>query len=166
MALAFAHLHYNALVFTLRPFREEDFARLMEIDHLCFIEGIAYPEEEMRYFLRLPTARTFIATNDSGRIMGFIIADAFRPRRFAATMGRIITIDVDPAVQKSGLGRLLIARAEEHLKKAGCKEVILEVAVDNDRALRFYKKAGYSVLKSLPRYYMDSLDGLLMGKKL
>jgi ribosomal protein S18 acetylase RimI-like enzyme len=38
--------------------------------------------------------------------------------------------------------------------------------VDNERALRFYKKHGYSVLKALPRYYRDEIDGLLMGKKL
>jgi ribosomal-protein-alanine N-acetyltransferase len=153
-------------VFTLRPYRDADFARIMEIDHLCFVEGIAYPEDEMRYFLRLPSARTFVAADDSGRIMGFIIADAFRPRRFAALLGRIITIDVDPSIQQSGLGQLLLKHAETYLKEAGCKEVILEVAVDNARALRFYKKSGYSVRKSLPRYYMDSLDGLLMGKKL
>ena len=158
--------HYNALVFTLRPYREADFPRIMEIDHLCFVEGIAYPEDEMRYFLRLPTARTIVAEDASGRIMGFIIADAFRPRRFSALMGRIITIDVEPSVQKSGLGRQLLKAAEQHVREAGCKQIILEVAVDNAPALRFYKKAGYSVLKSLPRYYMDSLDGLLMGKKL
>jgi ribosomal-protein-alanine N-acetyltransferase len=160
------HLHYNALVFTLRPFREADFSRIMEIDHLCFIEGIAYPEDEMRYFLRLPTASTFVAADESGNAIGFIIADAFRPRRFSSVMGRIITIDVDPSVQKSGLGQLLLKHAEQYLKSAGCKEVILEVAVDNQSALRFYKKSGYAVMKSLPRYYMDTLDGLLMGKKL
>ena len=44
--------------------------------------------------------------------------------------------------------------------------VSLEVAVDNEPALSFYKKHGYSVLKVLPRYYLDSIDGLLMGKRL
>jgi len=38
--------------------------------------------------------------------------------------------------------------------------------VDNDLALNFYKKHGYTVLKVLPRYYLDSIDGLLMGKRL
>jgi ribosomal protein S18 acetylase RimI-like enzyme len=44
--------------------------------------------------------------------------------------------------------------------------VSLEVAVDNEVALRFYKKKGYSVLRVLPRYYPGSVDGLLMGKRL
>jgi ribosomal protein S18 acetylase RimI-like enzyme len=44
--------------------------------------------------------------------------------------------------------------------------VSLEVSVDNPVALRFYKKMGYSVLKVLPKYYLGTVDGLLMGKKL
>ena len=55
---------------------------------------------------------------------------------------------------------------KRELKYAGCDYVSLEVAVDNEPALRFYKKHGYSVLKVLPRYYLDSIDGLLMGKRL
>jgi ribosomal-protein-alanine N-acetyltransferase len=81
-------------------------------------------------------------------------------------MGRIITIDVAPAIQHSGLGTLLMSTAEAALQKAGCDYVSLEVAVDNESALKFYKKHGYSVLKILPRYYLDSIDGLQMGKKL
>jgi len=53
---------------------------------------------------------------------------------------------------------------EERLRAAGCKTILLEVAVDNRAALTFYKKHGYSVLKTLPRYYPGGLDGLLMGK--
>ena len=81
-------------------------------------------------------------------------------------MGRIITIDVVPEGQHSGLGTLLLTSAERELKQAGCDHVVLEVAVDNEPALCFYKKHGYSVLKVLPNYYMDSVDGLMMGKRL
>jgi ribosomal-protein-alanine N-acetyltransferase len=81
-------------------------------------------------------------------------------------MGRIITIDVLAAARKSGVGTLLLTAAEKELERAGCDHVVLEVAVDNHNAIRFYKKHGYSVLKVLPRYYLDSIDGLLMGKKL
>jgi ribosomal-protein-alanine N-acetyltransferase len=81
-------------------------------------------------------------------------------------VGKIITIDVAPAAQHSGMGTLLMSSVEGELKSVGCDYVSLEVAVDNEPALRFYKKHGYSVLKVLPRYYLDSIDGLLLGKKL
>jgi [ribosomal protein S18]-alanine N-acetyltransferase len=137
----------------------------MEIDQSCFVEGIAYSEEEMRYFLELPSSLTLVAERAS-KIEGFVIADAFRARRASRLTGRIITIDVAAPAQGTGAGAMLMAAAETELKNAGCDLICLEVAVDNARALRFYKKLGYTVLKTLPRYYLDSIDGLLMAKTL
>ena len=153
----------------LRKYRAEDFKRLLEIDQVCFIEGIAYNADELRYFLGMPTAITLVAVNEGHNqksIVGFIIADRFRQRRATRMMGRIITIDVAPGKQHGGVGTLLLTAAENQLRDAGCDYVSLETAVDNEPALRFYKKHGYSVLRVLPRYYLDSIDGLLMGKKL
>ena len=149
----------------VRPYQPEDFPRLLEIDQSCFIEGIAYSKEEMRYFVGMPTAISLVGLQDQ-EIIGFVIADRFRPRRASRSMGKIITIDVAPEAQHSGMGTLLMSSAEAELKQAGCDYVSLEVAVDNEPALRFYKKYGYAVLKTLPRYYLDSIDGLLMGKRL
>jgi ribosomal protein S18 acetylase RimI-like enzyme len=152
-------------VITLRNYQPKDFSRLLEIDQTCFVEGIAYSKEEMRYFLGVPTSITLVGLQDE-EIMGFVIADRFRPRRALRSVGKIITIDVAPTAQHSGMGTLLMSSVEGELKSVGCDYVSLEVAVDNEPALRFYKKHGYSVLKVLPRYYLDSIDGLLMGKKL
>lgn len=149
----------------LRGYRRQDFQRLLEIDQSCFAEGIAYTDQELRYFLSLPLAISRVAV-DGESIHGFIIADRLRQRRAARTMGRIITIDVVPAARHAGTGTLLLTSVEEALRQAGCDSVTLEVAVDNDPALRFYKKHGYSVLKVLPHYYLDSIDGLMMGKRL
>jgi [ribosomal protein S18]-alanine N-acetyltransferase len=155
----------SSFVAALRNYRPKDFDRLLKIDRACFVEGIAYDEEEMRFYLAMPSTTTLVA-EESGAILGFIIAHRLDRRRGSRFMGRIITIDVVPEVQHSGLGTLLLTSAEEELKQAGCDHVVLEVAVDNERALRFYKKHGYSVLKVLPNYYMDSVDGLMMGKRL
>jgi [ribosomal protein S18]-alanine N-acetyltransferase len=152
-------------VLKVRNYAPADFHRLLEIDQICFVEGISYCEEEMRYFLGMPGAITLVGLQDE-RIMGFVIADRFRPRRATRSVGKIITIDVVPQTQHSGMGTLLMSSAENELKQAGCDYVSLEVAVDNEPALSFYKKHGYSVLKVLPRYYLDSIDGLLMGKRL
>jgi [ribosomal protein S18]-alanine N-acetyltransferase len=156
---------YNALVLTVRSYQPEDFERLLEIDQTCFQEGIAYSGKELRFFLAMPTAIVLVGVKEK-QILGFIVADHFRARRALRPVGKIITIDVAPEAQHSGVGTLLIRSAEAALKQAGCDHVALEVAVDNHPALAFYKKHGYSVRKVLPRYYLDSLDGLLMEKKL
>ncbi|HEX4603531.1 MAG TPA: N-acetyltransferase [Candidatus Angelobacter sp.] len=162
-------------VLRVRPYQLSDFSRLLEIDQACFVAGIAYSEEELSYFLSIPTSISLVGVQNVGlqnagvqneEIMGFIVADTYRSRRSSRSAGKIITIDVAPQAQNSGLGTLLMSSVEAGLQDAGCDYVSLEVAVDNEPALRFYKKHAYSVLKVLPRYYLDSIDGLLMGKKL
>jgi ribosomal protein S18 acetylase RimI-like enzyme len=153
----------------LRDYRPEDFRRLLEIDQACFVPGIAYDSDELRYFLNMPSAITVLTVDDEeggNLINGFLIADRFRQRRATRLMGRVITIDVMPDSQHHGLGTLLLTAGESRLREAGCDYISLETAVDNEPALLFYKKHGYSVLRVLPRYYLDSIDGLLMGKKL
>jgi [ribosomal protein S18]-alanine N-acetyltransferase len=152
-------------VLKLRQYRPDDFASLLAIDHTCFIEGIAYSAREMRHFLAQPSAVSIVG-EQAREIKGFIIADRFRPRRSEQCMGQIITIDVVPEARRSGLGSRLLDAAEEELKRNGCAYVSLETAVDNLAAMRFYKKHGYVGLKILPHYYLDSIDALMMGKKL
>ena len=149
----------------LRDYRPDDFQRLLEIDEACFVEGIAYSAREMRYFLNRTSALKIVG-EQAGKVKGFIIADKFRPRRSDQYMGHIITIDVLPEARRTGLGSRLLNAAEEKLKENGCTYVSLETAVDNLPAMRFYRKHGYIGLKILPNYYLDSIDALLMGKKL
>ena len=142
-----------------------DFDRLWQIDQQCFSSGIAYSQEELAEYMGIPGSFTLAGeTAEEGRasrIVGFVLAT--RDRRGA---GHIITIDVLEEARRRGLGSLLLAAAEARLGEQGCKRVLLEVAVDNAAAIAFYKRHGYAVLKTLPRYYLGTLDALLMEKKL
>ncbi|HEY6251529.1 MAG TPA: N-acetyltransferase, partial [Candidatus Angelobacter sp.] len=120
---------------------------------------------ELRHFLGRPGA-VGIVGETSGKIQGFVVAEHFRPRRSDQRMGKIITIDVLPEARRSGLGSRLLNAAEEKIKAAGASYLSLETAIDNLAALHFYKKHGYVGLKILPNYYLDSIDALMMGKKL
>jgi len=42
----------------------------------------------------------------------------------------------------------------------------LEVRVDNEEAMKMYKKLGYDIVDILKRYYKDGGDAYLMIKKL
>jgi len=156
----FCGISYNRGVLTLRDYRPEDFEALWQLDQSCFVAGISYSRAELRYYIDRKSAFTILA-EEGEQLLGFFIAD--RDRR---GFGHIITIDVDPKQRRKGIGTALMKFAEERLRQAGCKSVFLETAVDNLKALSFYKSHGYSVIKSLPRYYLNSLDGLLMGKSM
>ncbi len=144
----------------LRDATPGDFETLWRIDQECFVEGISYAKQELKQYIKRPRAFTIVEETERG-IVGFLIGEGG-----AKGPGHIITIDVLTASRRSGVGTRLLQAAEERLVAAGCRGVLLEAAVDNESAIRFYHRHGYSVLKVLPRYYLDSIDGLLLGKRL
>jgi ribosomal-protein-alanine N-acetyltransferase len=102
---------------------------------------------------------TLVAEDEQVAIVGFIVAHD-------GPTGHIITIDVLPTARRSGLGSLMLSAAEARLRAAGSLAVALEAAVDNVAALTFYKRHGYSVVKTWPRYYSNGVDALVLTKNL
>ncbi len=185
------------MVFTLRNYRSADFECLWQIDQLCFPEGISYTQMELSGFITRRNAITVVAeademdpgseafalpglqpgdnlnsgahdgaskgtTTGNEKIAGFIIAHPVRGKE-----GRILTLDIIPILRRLGLASLLMDECERRLRSFDCKQVYLETAVDNQAALRLYRKRGYEVLRTLPDYYAThSLDAFLMGKSL
>jgi len=161
---------YNKLVnFALRAFRREDFDSLWRIDQECFAPGIAYSRLELAAYIRLRGAFTIVAESLDGRhtsqstspILGFIVAQTRR-----RGVGHILTIDVPMASRRGGVGSRLLSAAEDRLRDAGCHGVVLETAVDNATALVFYKRHGYVVARTIPRYYSNGVDAFVMEKQL
>ena len=54
----------------------------------------------------------------------------------------------------------------ERQRTAGCRYVHLETAVDNVPALAFYKRHGYNLEKTAPRYYSNGVDAFMLKKDL
>lgn len=145
--------------FGLRDYRSIDFDALWQLDQLCFEPEIAYTEPELRHFLDFPGAFTLIAEKD-GILQGFILAHVHKK------VGHIITIDVRDTARRSGLGSLLLQAAEDRLRSLNKDAILLEVAVDNLPAIKFYKRHGFTIVKTIPRYYSNGLDALEMAKPL
>ena len=173
---------YNGGVgFTVRDFQPEDFDVLWHIDQDCFPPGISYSRQELKLYLRRPRSFALVAlrsaradaptpnnasklskpTLSGNPIAGFVVAEAGR-----LGSGHIITIDVVAAARRAGVGSLLLRAAEARLRAAGCGSVVLETAVDNSAALSFYKRHGYTVIRTFPRYYSNGVDALVLGKSL
>jgi ribosomal-protein-alanine N-acetyltransferase len=176
---------YNDVVpFIIRDFQPTDFETLWRIDQDCFPPGISYSRTELKTYMRCRGSFTLVAVDGEkgesvnpgpgksgkyspatsftdGAIAGFIVAETD-----SRGSGHIITIDVTAATRRSGIGSLLLRAAEERLRAARCSTVELETAVDNVSALSFYKRHGYSVTRTFPRYYSNGVDALVLEKNL
>lgn len=154
---------YNVIVvFNLREFRQDDFETLWKIDQKCFPPGISYSRQELRHYMERAGAFTLIAEGGSTpSIVGFIVGESGK-----RGVGHIITIDVLPEVRRAGTGSQLLRAAEDRLLSKTCRFVYLETAVDNTAALAFYKRHGYFVIKTQPRYYSNEMDALVLKKQL
>jgi GNAT superfamily N-acetyltransferase len=110
----------------------------------AYLDGLRPEDRASRYtFGRLEPdqPRTIVAEHD-GAIVGFATirpsADADAP-----DAGEVAALYVDPPMWRSGVGRLLIAEARDHLVRDGYREATLWVLVGNQRAQRFYCADGW-----------------------
>ena len=146
--------------FVIRDFKPEDFETLWRMDQECFPPGISYSKRELQAYLRQRGTLTLVAADaHKDKIAGFIVVHD-------GAIAHVITIDVDRAARRMGVGSLLLRSAEERLRAEGASAVGLETAVDNVNALSFYKRHGYSVIRTWPRYYSNGVDALVMEKDL
>jgi ribosomal protein S18 acetylase RimI-like enzyme len=161
-----------AVRFAIRNYRAEDFSTLLAIDQSCFQPGIAYSAFELKTYIERRTAFTFVAEERSGRqdskaaipkgprIVGFLVGERSR------TIGHIITIDVILDARRHKVGSALLELAQKQLRLWHCAVIRLETAVDNVSALSFYKRHAYHVIQTIPRYYSNGVDALLLEKDL
>jgi len=87
---------------------------------------------------------------------GFVLA------RVAADEAEILTIAVQPAVQRKGLGRLLLRAVMEEATTRGAKKMFLEVAPENTAARALYAGFGFIQVGYRPRYYPEGGDALVL----
>lgn len=145
--------------FQIRQFEKADFDALWRVDQACFDPQLAYSRPEMAFYMRRPGSFTLVAEAETG-ILGFVVAETRRKT------GHIITIDVVAEARRAGVGSALLRAAEEQLLRTGAVAVALETPVNNETAIRFYKRHGYFVEKTVAGYYSNHLDALVMMKEL
>ena len=84
---------------------------------------------------------------EGDKLMGFILMGA------VSDQADIITIAVLPELRGRGIGKRLVARAEQEAAALGADLIFLEVAEDNDHAIALYKGAGYQPIGKRKNYY-------------
>ena len=137
---------------TLREAVEADLPALARVHQLAFHPG--WNAEELADVGSGPGVFGLL-TEAEGAVTGMILA------RTVADEAEILTIAVDPAVRRGGVGRALVEAAVGLARQQGALNVFLEVAIDNHPALRLYDQAGFAQA-GLRRGYYDRGGGMLV----
>ncbi len=126
-------------------------------DMLAAIHARAFPSGErwgadaIALQLGLPGAFGWVAPAG-----GFVLA------RAAADQAEILTLAVDPALQRHGLGRTLLGCAIEEAGRHGAAVLFLEVAESNGPARALYACCGFAEVGRRRRYYAAGVDALVL----
>ncbi len=161
----------------LRGYADLDLPVLHALDQVCFPPGIAYSLPELRSFLHHPSSFTTVAFSpDRGEpseesVLGFAIVRPVRRRVRGASREpvpalHVLTIDVAPLARRQGVGGLLMQWIFAQGARLQTRAIVLEVAVDNYAAQRFYAYFGFTVTATIPGYYNGLVDAFELERLL
>ncbi len=105
----------------------------------------------------MATPGVFALTIDG---QGFILCRAI------AGEAEILTLAVDPARQRAGVGRRLVEAAAGLAVRGGAESLFLEVADDNHAALALYASTGFERVGLRRAYYASGADAVVMRRAL
>lgn len=141
----------------LRRFRRDDLGAVLEIERSSFPQD-PYPAR-LFLLLALREPALFLVAERDARVVGYAIG-ALDP----GGTGRIVSIAVDPGKRRRGVGRRLSEELLQRLERAGADRVVLETRVGNEPAIGLWRQLGFEVAGTLPGYYGDGGDALLMRR--
>lgn len=121
--------------------------------------GDAFTARQIRYLVRRAQAEVWVAA-EGPELLGWVAAPWRRQGPHLS--GRIYTLTIGPKAQGRGVGRALLETALDALERRGVTRVFLEVAVDNQPAVRLYRKLGFQEIGKLADYYAPGRDALHM----
>ena len=136
-----------------------DIAAIVSIEKESFLD----PWEQAVFLEALtyyPTT-SFVATCE-GAVAGFVVGALEDTGE--NIYGHICNLAVSPRYRQRGIGRLLVARAENQFALELATGVQLEVRVSNTAAQKFYTHRGYRPVFCIDQYYSNGEDALVMMK--
>ena len=132
------------------------YAKALSVMHgLCFDK--AWNEKAFADLLILPTTCGYL--NDVSFVLFSVCGE----------QAEILTLGVVPEARQKGVALSLLTYSFENLKKAGVKEIFLDVNINNLQARKLYEKADFQQISVRKAYYDENgqkSDALILKKML
>lgn len=136
----------------IRPATRDDVPAMARLHAACFVPS--WSEKALRDLLESPGIIALVSPG------GFILA------RVAADEAEILSIGVEPAARRGGLGGALAAHAAAQASAHGARTMFLEVSAINEAAQALYRSLGFGEAGRRKAYYGASEDALILRANL
>jgi ribosomal protein S18 acetylase RimI-like enzyme len=100
-----------------------------------FLEGTRTDDERLGAMMQ--KGEILLAEDSSGHFLACIYAET------RANRGYLGQLAVDPAHQRSGLGKQMLAASEDHFRAKGCEAIDITVLSLRPELLPIYKRLGF-----------------------
>jgi GNAT superfamily N-acetyltransferase len=138
-------LHSACLVRPAQPRDSSAMAALaLQLGYVCTGETVQKRLSEME---DADHYAVFVAELSGGQIAGWIGAYLFRSVE-TDSCAEINGLVVDQNLRSRGIGKMLIAAAEEWARRVRCQTISVRSNIKRDRAHRFYTSNGYDHVKT------------------
>ena len=131
-----------------------------DLDTLAVIEASRFPDPWSRDLLAtelsLIESRRYTKATEEEKLLGYL------GLMYVDEDVHVNTIAVVEGAEGKGVGTWLLLEGIEASLLRGAKHLTLEVAVDNERAQRVYRRFGLAPVGVRPRYYPGGVDALVM----
>ena len=139
-----------------------DFERILELERASFTSD-SYTEHTFWYFYRR-CPDLFIVAEVEGKILGYMICCIYLQGQKRQRRGHVVSIAVDPKHRREGIGKAMAKFTFARLEELSVAYVEIEVRIDNETGLCFWRSFEFQQTETLPGYYSDGGDGFKMHK--
>lgn len=141
----------------IRGFKESDkdfivglALRFMDFELMSWRDSAIMEEAQLRLAQESvdnasPGTEIFVAEEETGELLGFLEVKPHKDNLSGIEQGYIVAIAVSPQGEGKGIGKALMTKAEEWSSQKGYRQLILNVFLNNDRAVNFYKHLNYEI---------------------
>jgi len=138
----------------------EDLGRIMSIEKRIFKPSEWYSPEFMAWLCDKCSDYSLVAIHGDS-LVGYVIS-------CVESIGRIhvVSLGVLPQYRGMGIGKALLCGSICLAGSSDADEIILEVRVSNEAAIKLYEKLGFRRMGIVKHYYSDGEDAYLMGIRL
>lgn len=144
----------------IRRFAPEDERFVAALSREAFTPFSPHAESSTQRMLHEAGSTTLVATCDR-KPVGFVVVE-----EHGRGLASIQAIAVAPAERARGVGQRLLTAALRLARDAGARELRLCTAQANVEALALFLKAGFRIVRRMPRFYPRGQDACELSRSI